>query len=149
MRNVNSYLSSARIWAWVKVCLLSSPSSFLPYTLLTSTLAFNLPNKHQGKIAAQCSHATLACYKSLLRSDPKSAILRRWEKQGQAKVALKVDSEEELQLLHAKAVSLGITAEVIADAGRTQVQSGSFTVLGVGPALKSVVDLVTGALKLL
>lgn len=54
-----------------------------------------------------------------------------------------------MMLLQAQAMSLGITAEVIADAGRTQIASGSHTVLGVGPAPKSVVDLVTGKLKLL
>ncbi len=51
--------------------------------------------------------------------------------------------------LQARAHSLGITAEVIADAGRTQIASGSRTVLGVGPAPKSLVDQVTGGLKLL
>ncbi|KAK3901443.1 peptidyl-tRNA hydrolase PTH2-domain-containing protein [Staphylotrichum tortipilum] len=109
----------------------------------------------KGKIAAQASHATLACYKSLLRAaqsspqSPSSQILRQWERQGQAKIAVQVKSEEELLELMARARSLGITAEVIADAGRTQIASGSRTVLGVGPAPKSVVDQVTGGLKLL
>lgn len=58
-------------------------------------------------------------------------------------------SEEELELLQATAVSLGLVAEVIADAGRTQIASGSHTVLGIGPAPKSVIDKVTGSLKLL
>jgi PTH2 family peptidyl-tRNA hydrolase len=102
-----------------------------------------------GKIAAQCGHATLACYKSFLQNDPKSTVLRRWERQGQAKVALQVKSEDEMMELMGKALSLGIVAEVIADAGRTQIASGSHTVLGVGPAPKSVIDLVTGHLKLL
>jgi peptidyl-tRNA hydrolase, PTH2 family len=101
-----------------------------------------------GKIAAQCSHATLACYKALQRQSP-SPLLRRWERHGQAKVALQVKSEDELLELQAKAMSLGIVAEVIADAGRTQIAAGSHTVLGIGPAPKSVVDLVTGHLKLL
>lgn len=57
--------------------------------------------------------------------------------------------EEELETLRAIAHSLGVTAEVIADAGRTQIEAGSLTVLGVGPAPKSVVDKVTGHLKLL
>lgn len=51
--------------------------------------------------------------------------------------------------LQAKAMSLGLTAEIIADAGRTQIEAGSHTVLGIGPAPKSVVDAVTGHLKLL
>src|ERR1700716_3527684 len=72
---------------------------------------------YPGKIAAQCSHATLACYKAILRQDAKSPVLRRWERQGQAKVALQVKSEDELMELQAKAMSLGIVAEVIADAG--------------------------------
>lgn len=51
--------------------------------------------------------------------------------------------------LKARARALGLTTEVIADAGRTQIEAGSFTVLGVGPGPKSVIDQVTGGLKLL
>ncbi|KAL4919961.1 peptidyl-tRNA hydrolase PTH2-domain-containing protein [Aspergillus aurantiobrunneus] len=102
----------------------------------------------KGKIAAQCSHATLACYKYLVANPASSSILRRWERLGQAKIAVQTKSEEELQLLQAQAISLGLCARVIQDAGRTQIASGSRTVLGVlGP--KSVVDTVTGHLKLL
>ncbi|KAI1649572.1 PTH2-domain-containing protein [Daldinia loculata] len=109
----------------------------------------------KGKIAAQCSHATLACYKTLTRAaqrNPSSAearLLQRWERRGQAKIAVQVKSEAELLDLMGKARSLGITAEVIQDAGRTQIDPGSLTVLGVGPAPKSLVDKVTGGLKLL
>ncbi|KAF3071050.1 Peptidyl-tRNA hydrolase 2, mitochondrial [Daldinia childiae] len=109
----------------------------------------------KGKIAAQCSHATLACYKTLTRAaqrTPSSAearLLQRWERRGQAKIAVQVKSEAELLDLMGKARSLGITAEVIQDAGRTQIDPGSLTVLGVGPAPKSLVDKVTGGLKLL
>ncbi|KAL1983425.1 hypothetical protein VTN96DRAFT_10331 [Rasamsonia emersonii] len=102
----------------------------------------------KGKIAAQCSHATLACYKYYISKAPDSPILKRWERGGQAKVALQVKTEEEMLLLQAQALSLGLCARVIQDAGRTQIASGSRTVLGIlGP--KSVVDSVTGHLKLL
>ncbi|KAJ5155181.1 hypothetical protein N7492_007984 [Penicillium capsulatum] len=102
----------------------------------------------KGKIAAQCSHATLACYKYFLAHSPDSPILRRWERGGQAKIALQIKSEDEMLLLQAQAISLGLCARTIQDAGRTQIASGSTTVLGVlGP--KSVVDGVTGHLKLL
>ncbi|KAI0428991.1 PTH2-domain-containing protein [Xylaria sp. FL1042] len=109
----------------------------------------------KGKIAAQCSHATLACYKTLSRTaarQPTSAeakILQRWERLGQAKIAVQVKSQDELLTLMGKARSLRITAEVIQDAGRTQIDPGSLTVLGVGPAPKSLVDQITGGLKLL
>ncbi|RYP90264.1 hypothetical protein DL770_003633 [Monosporascus sp. CRB-9-2] len=107
--------------------------------------------------AAQCSHATLACYKTLSRSasssspsaSASSSLLRRWERHGQAKIAVQTKSEDEMLELMGRARSLGITAEVIQDAGRTQIDPGSLTVLGVGPAPKSLVDQVTGHLKLL
>ncbi|KPM45771.1 hypothetical protein AK830_g752 [Neonectria ditissima] len=106
----------------------------------------------KGKIAAQCSHATLACFKKLSKAAEGSAerkLLARWEKSGQAKIAVQVKSQAEMLELCRKARGLGITAEVIQDAGRTQIEAGSMTVLGVGPAPRSVVDQVTGGLKLL
>lgn len=54
-----------------------------------------------------------------------------------------------MMALMAEARALGITAQVIQDAGRTQIDPGSLTVLGVGPAPRSLVDRVTGHLKLL
>ena len=102
----------------------------------------------KGKIAAQAGHATLACYKALVADGRVKTLLRRWERGGQAKVAVQVKNEEELDELQAVAMSLGLCARVIRDAGRTQIASGSKTVLGVvGP--KGVVDKVTGGLKLL
>lgn len=65
------------------------------------------------------------------------------------KVALKCTSEDEMEVLQAQALSLGLCAQVIHDAGRTQIAAGSATVLGIGPAPVSVVNQVTGHLKLL
>lgn len=62
---------------------------------------------------------------------------------------MQTKSLDEVRALLARARGLGLTAEVIQDAGRTQIDPGSLTVLGVGPAPKSVVDKVTGHLKLL
>ncbi|KAK8863376.1 peptidyl-trna hydrolase 2 [Apiospora arundinis] len=106
----------------------------------------------KGKIAAQASHATLACYKTMSRfpaGSPQAQLLKKWERSGQAKIAVQVKSQQELTDLRTRARSLGLTAEVIQDAGRTQIEAGSYTVLGVGPAPKSVIDQVTGGLKLL
>lgn len=102
----------------------------------------------KGKIAAQCGHATLAVYKALAQSSAAAPLLRRWESHGQPKIAVKCEGEEELLMLQGQAISLGLVARVIRDAGRTQIQAGSATVLGVlGP--KGLVDQVTGPLKLL
>ncbi|ORY90933.1 peptidyl-tRNA hydrolase PTH2-domain-containing protein [Leucosporidium creatinivorum] len=104
-------------------------------------------NMNKGKIAAQCGHATLACYKTMVKSNP--AVVRHWERTGQAKIAVKCESEEELLILQATAKSLGICARSIQDAGRTQVAAGSTTVLGIGPAPVRIVNQVTSHLKLL
>lgn len=79
----------------------------------------------------------------------KGQVVQRWESSGQLKVALQVKSEEELLTLQAIAQSLNLTAKVIHDAGRTQIAAGSATVLGIGPGPKSLIDQVTGHLKLL
>ena len=79
----------------------------------------------------------------------KGQVVQRWESSGQMKVALQVKSEEELLTLQAIAQSLNLTAKVIHDAGRTQIAAGSATVLGIGPGPKSLIDQVTGHLKLL
>lgn len=100
----------------------------------------------KGKAAAQCCHATLAAYKQARRKCPDT--LRVWESSGQPKITLKCDTEEELMLLLARARSLGLVSYVVADAGRTQIAAGSHTVLAVGPAPGSVVDQITGNLKL-
>jgi len=124
---------------------------YVPFSPILSLTA----NTVAGKIAAQCGHATLACYKTLSRAaakDPVSAeakLLRQWERLGQAKIAVQVKSEDEMLELMGKARSLGVTAEVIQDAGRTQIAASSRTVLGIGPAPKSEVDKITGHLKLL
>ncbi|EOR00395.1 hypothetical protein E3P81_03395 [Wallemia ichthyophaga] len=101
----------------------------------------------KGKIAAQCSHATLACYKALQQSNP--ALLRHWERTGQAKITVQAKSEEELMILQAQAQSVNVCAKTIQDAGRTQIEAGSTTVLGVGPAPVDLVNVVTSEQKLL
>eukprot|EP00088_Acartia_fossae_P046801 TRINITY_DN5064_c0_g2_i2.p1 TRINITY_DN5064_c0_g2~~TRINITY_DN5064_c0_g2_i2.p1 ORF type:complete len:180 (-),score=13.60 TRINITY_DN5064_c0_g2_i2:432-971(-) len=100
----------------------------------------------KGKAAAQCSHATLAAYKQARRKNPD--VLRVWECNGQPKITLKCDSEDELMTMLAQARSLNLVSAVIADAGRTQIEPGSKTVLAIGPAPISVIDQVTGKLKL-
>jgi hypothetical protein len=51
----------------------------------------------KGKVAAQCSHATLAAYKTCLNgSKTQLDWLKRWESDGQAKITLRVEGESDL-----------------------------------------------------
>ncbi|XP_013384494.1 peptidyl-tRNA hydrolase 2, mitochondrial-like [Lingula anatina] len=101
----------------------------------------------KGKIAAQCSHAAVACVAQMQISDPET--LKRWLDLGQAKVVVKINDEESMLAVEKKARSLGLNTKIIRDAGRTQVAPSTRTVLGVGPAPVSVLDEVTGHLKLM
>ncbi|TIB79818.1 PTH2-domain-containing protein [Wallemia mellicola] len=127
----------------------------------------------KGKIAAQCSHATLACYKALQQSNPTVCTLFASDAfttsslgayrvksylylihslislSRQAKITVHAKSEEELLILQAQAQSLNVCARSIQDAGRTQIEAGSTTVLGIGPAPVDLVNMVTSNQKLL
>ncbi|XP_078044295.1 peptidyl-tRNA hydrolase 2, mitochondrial [Augochlora pura] len=99
----------------------------------------------KGKVAAQCAHAAVSAYKAA-RKYPK--ILQAWEECGQAKITVKVDSEDVLKEIARHAKSIGLLANVVQDAGHTQVAPGSRTVCAIGPAPASIIDTVTGHLKL-
>ncbi|BFZ18833.1 hypothetical protein BsWGS_21871 [Bradybaena similaris] len=101
----------------------------------------------KGKVAAQCAHAAVGAVEKLAYVN--MAALRHWQSHGQPKVVLKVDSLESLFDLDKAARSKSITTCLISDAGRTQIAAGSKTVLALGPGPASVVDQITGHLKLL
>ncbi|XP_076236819.1 peptidyl-tRNA hydrolase 2, mitochondrial isoform X2 [Calliopsis andreniformis] len=99
----------------------------------------------KGKIAAQCAHAAVAAYKAA-RKHPK--ILQAWEECGQAKITVRVDSEDVLQEIAKQAKAVGLLSNIIQDAGHTQIAPGSRTVCAVGPGPAPLIDKVTGHLKL-
>jgi PTH2 family peptidyl-tRNA hydrolase len=101
----------------------------------------------KGKIAAQCSHAAVAAYKKAKFHC--SDILKAWEQQGSAKIVTKTESEDNLLTIVATAKSIGLVTSIIQDAGRTQIEAGSKTVVAVGPGPAQFVDQVTSTLKLM
>jgi len=101
----------------------------------------------KGKVAAQCCHAAVGCYKRAKKQCPGG--LRAWEMTGCAKIALKCPTEDEMALLAAKAMERDIPFYLVEDAGRTQIAAGSRTVLGLWPAPTYVFEDVTSHLKLM
>ena len=101
----------------------------------------------RGKMAVQCSHAAVS-----------SAELARtrfrdwydeWMREGQAKVALRVNDEDQLLELEKRARSIQIPSFIVRDMGLTQVPPGTITCLGLGPAPVKTVDTLTRKLRLL
>ncbi len=97
-----------------------------------------------GKIAAQSAHASLESYKKANK-----VLKKLWEIRGQKKVVLKVNSEKELLNLFSCCKREKISCALIRDAGKTQIEKGTITALGIGPETDSKIDKVTGSLKLL
>lgn len=97
----------------------------------------------KGKAAAQCCHACLEAYKNSSHT-----VLKKWYDQGQPKITLKCPSGDELLNLYGKAKNSGLPAQIICDAGRTQIERGSYTVLALGPETQDRIDKVSGYLKL-
>ncbi len=105
----------------------------------------------KGKMCAQCEHATLGGYQSIIESMAETHVkwLNEWLESGEAKIAVKIDNLNDLLALRYKAFENNITTHFVIDQGRTQIEKGSITVLAIGPAPKSLIDKITGHLKLL
>ncbi|KAG7157015.1 peptidyl-tRNA hydrolase 2, mitochondrial-like [Homarus americanus] len=101
----------------------------------------------KGKVAAQCSHGTLAAYKQIQKSNPR--VLQAWEDAGQPKIVVSAKDLDHFNTLMEMAAVAGVPTATVQDAGRTQVVIGSQTVLAVGPAPIADVDKITGNLRLL
>ena len=101
----------------------------------------------KGKIAAQCSHASLSAFLKAQQSKYGNWA-EDWLAQGMKKIVLKVSSEKELLELFEQ-TKKHFPAALIADAGHTQIAAGSKTCIGIGPAPENELHKFTGKLKLL
>lgn len=93
----------------------------------------------KGKMVAQGSHASVEAYLRTCIRNPKWAEL--WLKEGMKKIVLKVDSKEALVALFEEAKHV-LPAALITDAGHTQLEPGTMTALGVGPAPEPEIDKI-------
>lgn len=101
----------------------------------------------KGKLAVQVAHAAVSSSEQARKY--RKDWFDAWFRESQAKICVKVDSEEELRVLKGKVDEMGIPNALIADAGLTQLEPGTTTCLGIGPLPSQVADKYTGELKLL
>jgi peptidyl-tRNA hydrolase, PTH2 family len=99
----------------------------------------------KGKIAAQCGHAAVGCYRLAHRRIPHAVAA--WNYTGCAKIAVKCPEHEYVFLMD-QCRSKGIPYYLVEDAGRTQIAAGSRTVLAMFAPV-AVLSTVTDHLKLL
>ena len=98
----------------------------------------------KGKLASQAAHASVD---TVLQSPPE--MVKKWRREGMAKIVVKVKDEKELRIFIEDAKAVGLITTIISDAGRTTVEPGTVTCGAIGPADEKEIDRVTGELKLL
>lgn len=122
----------------------------------------------KGKIAAQAGHA---CVEAVLRAIVRDGLMEHvvltdgqievtpcegvdapilhWFADGEAKICVYVNSEEELLALHQRVTEAGHISALIQDAGFTEFHGEpTFTCLAIEPLSRDVVDTFTGTLPL-
>ena len=102
----------------------------------------------RGKLCSQSGHASVGAVIQMMDRGQRS-VVDQWDEQGETKISLQVNSEEELVALSKAAKAAGIPYYLVTDAGRTEVDPGTKTVLAIGPGRADKIDKITGQLKLL
>ena len=101
----------------------------------------------KGKIAAQAGHAAVSTAEEARKKC--SGWWKAWIAEGQCKIAVRAESEEELLELERKAERSKLTTALIVDRGLTELPPDTLTCLGIGPAPSAQIDAITGQLPLL
>jgi len=100
-----------------------------------------------GKAAVQAAHAAVMLVQRAEKASPPA--LEGWLAEGQKKVALELATLPEMEAIERRARGAGIPTIWVEDAGFTEVPPGTRTCLGLGPALATALDPITGSLPLL
>ena len=70
-----------------------------------------------------------------------------WQEFGEPVIVVRANTKEELEEAHSRAHARSVPVFPIRDAGRTEVDPGTLTVLAVGPGPAPRIDQVTGKLR--
>lgn len=97
----------------------------------------------RGKLAAQVAHASVASFLAASSSQQQT-----WIEVGMPKIVLSASNEEDVIEYYQKALTHNLPAKLIRDAGKTVLEAGTITCVGIGPATESDIDQITGHLKL-
>lgn len=112
----------------------------------------------KGKMVSQGAHAAVTIVTTVIASAQRDQTnagklrdfkwLDEWLREGQKKIVVGVESEEEMLALLAKAEASHLPACAITDAGHTEFHGvATRTVIAIGPAPDEEVDRITGHLK--
>jgi PTH2 family peptidyl-tRNA hydrolase len=101
----------------------------------------------KGKMIVQACHAAVESSEVAKRENRE--IWKKWRNGSSKKVALRIESLEELLELYTNTLQLKVSCALIKDAGLTELPPGTTTALGIGPDKSEVIDKITGQLQLI
>lgn len=97
----------------------------------------------KGKMIAQACHASLTAYERATEEKQ-----QKWKQQGQKKIILDI-GDKKLEEIHQQAKTTDVPASLVKDAGKTQLDPGTKTAVGIGPDKEQRIDNITGQLGLI
>ena len=119
-------------------------------------------NMRKGKMVAQGAHASMKALLDIALTLEMSIVedhllciplrpdISEWLEDKFTKIAVSVNSEEELVEIYNQAKEAGLLCSLITDAGLTEFNGvPTKTAVAVGPGLAEEIDKITGGLKLL
>jgi peptidyl-tRNA hydrolase, PTH2 family len=98
----------------------------------------------KGKLSVQVAHASVAALEKASHT-----IIHLWKQEGMKKVVLKIKDEKELMDFVKKVSAAELPFAIIQDAGKTVVEPGTITCLGIGPDTEGHIDRITGHLTMM
>lgn len=128
--------------------MVQEPSADSPTFRYKQVIAMRTDLKmSRGKIAVQVGHAAVSAAEEARKKYPD--WWAAWMKEGQCKIAVRVDSEQVLLELEERATKSKLPTALIIDRGLTEIPPDTITCLGIGPAQTAQIDALTGKLPLL
>lgn len=101
----------------------------------------------KGKMAVQVAHAAVSAFFETFKKKPGYCI--KWLEEGQPKIVLRANDENDLQTIYRKAIDNGLITVLIIDSGLTELERGTKTCVAIGPDETNKIDSITGHLKLI
>jgi peptidyl-tRNA hydrolase len=106
---------------------------------------------HSRKVASQAGHAVQLAIRAVERSGDERALrhLYAWEARSYTKIALKVAGPEDLDALCRRLGEAGVLHARVVDEGRTVIEPGTVTAVGLQPLPRSEAAAFVANLRLL
>ncbi|MBN1329545.1 MAG: peptidyl-tRNA hydrolase [Candidatus Heimdallarchaeota archaeon] len=101
----------------------------------------------KGKMATQAAYAAVVALEEAKKNHIK--WVQSWYHEGQKKVTVQIDTEQELQTLYQKAQRNNLPCSLVKDNSIEEKNTTNFTAVAIGPTPNDILDKLTSQYKLL